>query len=302
MAAFTLNSNPAYQSRLYSATSIGTLARDCIETNREGIIHGVTSRGIFIKTPSRWILFLSFESFPGPLSINVPSARDSVSELFAGGQVEISSERFFFQEGRLVITLHDAAVWQPSHTTTPVPGRDERIKSAAERIRDQARTGFSPVLLPYLMPGQQNKDFHQLPQRYRKTFKLLKESNEFRSTEAIIDLLGAGPGLTPSGDDVILGLLLTMNRWKHLISMSRNHDHFNQQIVAAAYQRTTTLSANLIECAAQELADRRLIKALDWLIAGTGNGIGVINELLTWGSSSGADAFVGFVIALSPGE
>jgi hypothetical protein len=59
------------------------------------------------------------------------------------------------------------------------------------------------------------------------------------------------------------------------------------------------LSANLIECAALGLADQRLISALDCLIAGDQPGLEAIDQLLTWGSSSGADVFAGFAAALS---
>jgi hypothetical protein len=101
---------------------------------------------------------------------------------------------------------------------------------------------------------------------------------------------------------VIIGLLLAINRWQNFTAVRGNLDHFNQQIISSAYQKTTTLSANLIECASRGLADQRLVDALDWLVSEIGNDVRVIDELLTWGSSSGADAFVGFAAALSPGS
>jgi hypothetical protein len=61
----------------------------------------------------------------------------------------------------------------------------------------------------------------------------------------------------------------------------------------------STLSANLIECATLGLADERLIEALDWLVSGRDQEATHIDELLNWGSSSGMDVFVGYVVALS---
>ncbi|MBM3146084.1 MAG: DUF2877 domain-containing protein, partial [Chloroflexi bacterium] len=73
--------------------------------------------------------------------------------------------------------------------------------------------------------------------------------------------------------------------------------NFNEQVIQAAYAKTTTLSANLIECAAQGLADERLIAALDYLMAGLGDEREMIHGLLDWGSSSGVDALVGMLVA-----
>ena len=49
----------------------------------------------------------------------------------------------------------------------------------------------------------------------------------------------------------------------------------------------------------QGLADQRLIDALDWLVSGSESSMQSIDALLTWGSSSGSDVFVGYVVALS---
>ena len=96
-----------------------------------------------------------------------------------------------------------------------------------------------------------------------------------------------------------MGWLLAVNRWETENQNQHNLDLFNREIVAAGYQQTTTLSANLIECAAQGLADQRLIDALDWLVSSSETSMQSIDALLTWGSSSGSDVFVGFVVALS---
>jgi hypothetical protein len=73
----------------------------------------------------------------------------------------------------------------------------------------------------------------------------------------------------------------------------------NSQIVASAYSKTSTLSANLIECAAHGQADERLIEALDWLMSGITPDHSSLEKLLRWGKTSGVDVFVGFVFALS---
>ena len=66
----------------------------------------------------------------------------------------------------------------------------------------------------------------------------------------------------------------------------------------AAYEKTTTLSANLIDCAARGLANERLINTLDWILTGEPGEANVIANLLGWGNSSGVDAFTGMAAAI----
>jgi hypothetical protein len=68
-------------------------------------------------------------------------------------------------------------------------------------------------------------------------------------------------------------------------------------VVEAAYRDTTTLSANLIECAALGLADERLIQANDYLAVGNFQLPEISSGLLSWGNSSGVDALVGMIAA-----
>jgi len=111
--------------------------------------------------------------------------------------------------------------------------------------------------------------------------------------------LGLGAGLTPAGDDFILGFLLCLNRWQGALSPGVDLESLNRQMVRSAYRRTTQLSANLIECATLGLADERLVNGLDWLLSGETTDPDVLGNLLGWGNSSGVSVLAGFATALS---
>jgi hypothetical protein len=289
-------------SNLIPATSIGSLALGCIQEINEATIRGIISRGIFIHTNTRWIVFLSYEQVPGPLTINVPAAKDFAISLLPGEHIVVQSGNLSFAE-QLVVTTQHLHGWQPKAPTfSPELAADrwERIVSAANIIITKNKTENLSVLLPYIMT-ESNLGYQQpgeIPAWHSKILSLLGNLNNQLSAAAFIHLLGTGPGLTPSADDFIIGWLLAVNRWHPLLAAPANMETFNKQIIAAAYQRTTTLSANLIECAARGLADQRLVDALDWLMVGIQEGDQVIKNLLTWGNTSGVDAFVGFTAAL----
>jgi hypothetical protein len=119
---------------------------------------------------------------------------------------------------------------------------------------------------------------------------------------ALIPNLGLGGGLTPAGDDLALGFLLAANRWGKLLRPSLDLPAINQALVQAAYARTSTLSANLIECAASGQADERLILALDGIITGFPGLEACISYLSAWGNSSGGYALQGMALAIWPGD
>jgi hypothetical protein len=114
-------------------------------------------------------------------------------------------------------------------------------------------------------------------------------------------ILGMGAGLTPSGDDVVTGCLLTLTRWGHALAPGLNIRALAQDVCQGAYRKTTTLSANLIECASVGQANERLILALDGMLSGN---IDCQPARVIWqaGGIPGLDALAGMALALSSGN
>jgi hypothetical protein len=297
------NSNRGY----IEADSIGNLAFDSLSTDQGGSVLGLTSRGIFIKTENKWLVFLSFESFRGPLTINLTMSGDSILPISNGMSLRITARQIVFPDADLVISVQNPAVWQPKPPSAPpLPKSESRkrlISSANYILAGKKGTGLG-ALLPRLLNFSRQPDHHSQDISFLqgKIIHLQREmisSSGLPTFESLISLLGSGSGLTPSGDDLVCGVLLALNRWKDVVIDGQNLDRLNQQVVDAAYRKTTTLSANLIECATLGLADERLIEALDWLVSGKEQEPTQIVEMLDWGSSSGMDVFVGYVVALS---
>ncbi len=101
-------------------------------------------------------------------------------------------------------------------------------------------------------------------------------------------VVGRGPGLTPSGDDVIVGLLtgLGMQRIAVRERLAR--------AVAPALGTTPALSRHLIGEAALGLPGRALHELVAALISGA-DFVGATHRALEIGATSGADAAVGLI-------
>lgn len=206
-----------------------------------------------------------------------------------------------------MITAKDGGVWRPLppsaiHLTDTC--RQQKLMDITEEVMSKKNgvglSRFFPLLLglpvadpaPRWMVNIKWADILQL-QKYIRN----KEAADL--ARLLSNFLGMGPGLTPSADDFIAGILLSLNRWQNLLWAKDSLRDLNLQVVEAAYARTTTLSANLIECATLGLADERLINALDWIVTGTASEPEIISHLLGWGNSSGVDSLAGMAVALT---
>ncbi len=115
-----------------------------------------------------------------------------------------------------------------------------------------------------------------------------------------IDLLGRGPGATPSGDDILAGLLLALLR----TTSRQRHDRVREAgrlVVAEAEERTTDISSALLAQAAQGRAADRFEAALGAIIATEAGDHGwesTVLEAAELGHTSGLDHLVGLLLAV----
>lgn len=101
-------------------------------------------------------------------------------------------------------------------------------------------------------------------------------------------LAGAGPGLTPSGDDAICGVLLVGFGWGVPASP-----------LSAALTRTTALSAALIEAAAQGYAIPEAVAVADAVVQGDAQAlVPALPALQGVGHTSGCDLLAGMLGAV----
>jgi hypothetical protein len=98
---------------------------------------------------------------------------------------------------------------------------------------------------------------------------------------------------------LVVGLLLALNRLWWIGEGDAELQDLANRVATLAYGQTSTLSANLIECAASGYSDERLLRVLDAIFVGSPGETQAAEYLLDWGASSGLDALVGVTVALS---
>jgi Protein of unknown function (DUF2877) len=108
----------------------------------------------------------------------------------------------------------------------------------------------------------------------------------------VTDLVGLGPGLTPAGDDFLIGALAGLD----VLGQTNMHAALSRAVVAAA-GRTSPLSASLLRAAAAGHVGENLHRIVAALV--TGDADAAILAAARIGYTSGFDALAGAVVTLS---
>lgn len=259
---------------------------------------GVTSRGIFLLAEGQQVIFLSYEPFSSPLTVNLPGASPHLSTIANGDAAHLSADGIFFPKQQINIQVPPHTLWQPPPPATTESSRtaaQRRLRRVAVLVARQPRglSAWLPVVMAESAPLPEAESDLLLP-----LLKSLADNEAQIILPRLLPLLGYGRGLTPSGDDLLLGWLLAHTRWGAILPPPHRFSWLADSVVREAKSRTTSISANLIAAAAAGMADERLLTALDGILTGTPDEETCAANLLQLGSSSGVDALVGIALAL----
>lgn len=301
-------------------THLGYMAERVINRISNGSVFGKSKRGIFIQPPDDLTIYISFENFRGPLTLNLSGSSVLLDQIKPGNPVVLKKSEFLFPDTGLRISLEQAEIWQQNRNHLKSRLHQDQLENVVSQAKKISGNESLFPLLEMVISGDPAPlpDHPGLTERFFKVLDAMRGLSPGPSVEtrdilnALTGLLGAGPGLTPLGDDFILGVLLTQNRWRHLISPNlaqfkkgdstsrpyKTLNHQNQIILENAREKTTRLSYSLLTCAVEGSADERILKILDGLIAGEEIQDQDLTRLLNWGSSSGIAVLAGMIFAL----
>jgi hypothetical protein len=266
------------------AYTIGSKAYEILEFPLEMVVLGTTYRGIFLETSTKWIIFLSREQFRGPLTINLEANTLGLGKVQKGMRGTSERHLITFPQADISVQLGSAEIWIPPPPTGTPPNLTT-IRASLAGLDD-------PFISAILNPDKAvDTTLLDIQQRALLIYSHMRLGDWKAAEETALSLLGRGTGLTPEGDDFLIGLCFHLARSGNTSPVSDTL----HTIVIQAYKRTTLMSANLIEVAAEGLADERLVAAHDALLRGSPDAQNAINTLLDWGSTSGCMALAGII-------
>ena len=251
-----------------------------------GCVEMVNSRGIYLQLEGRRILLCHsrFGTVPNGVSLE---EWDRLPSLLAPGQ-QVRVENGFLYFPSVAFELRLRSVPRDSRIHFPT---DEELRTGIQILLANAKpTGLSPLVYPLLAGETPNRNLYcdiALPHVW-VLLRALQEEKKEQIKESVCALLGLGPGLTPSGDDLLSGLLYGLRH-----SGARNTvacEMLGDTIRETAPERTNAVSAEYLTAVAEDAAFDRMSAAWTDPAAGAAG-------LLEIGNNSGSEMLLGLLLA-----
>lgn len=255
------------------------IASQLLSLNKNAKIHSVFSNGFHFLLDQQ-LIFVS-RYYPGLLgAFDLKLAHDVMAELLknvqTGQLVNISSDklRFYTRPQMIEVQLDHQPI--PDLTYEDYIGLDysasiDAIQGSVQKHRIYERSGFPENII--INAALQAIRDHQIVQ-----------------PRQVNQLIGAGKGLTPSGDDFLQGYLMMA-----ILSGSRQADELKEMIRAGLQERSTTLvSKNYYQALIKGYVNEPWLDFLDGIQEQDFQKIDeMIGKISHYGHTSGCDLILG---------
>ncbi|MDQ7840310.1 MAG: DUF2877 domain-containing protein [bacterium] len=262
-----------------------------------GTVLASFERSAYLDLDGRVIAAASRELDPGPLTIGL-SEFSAVGTLSPGERVVLRDG--ILGIGRSEVDLGCARVWDPALPPLPEDLAPDAALVAMNGVREavvdelRAHGSESGVTARSAAAGGGLLEALACGLDAIAAFLSGESSSGATAHAVVVQIAGRGPGLTPSGDDLLTGIVHAVTLWPKLADAAGGASRVRDLLVSAAVPHTTRISAAYLEAARQGWASE------PWhaLVAGIGQGPDAVRaaaqRLLGIGETSGADALTGF--------
>jgi len=278
----------------------------------EGDIIGVFDHAINIVLPRGLVCLVAEEVGRGPLNItvNLPVGIPSMSSLGLqiGGKVRVSS---FSLElgGRHRVSFGSVGIYSPKGKLArdllegdEIAANLKIVRKTAIRFGNMQGLGDLLALVRPRADGAKAGNLNifasaALPRLVRLEEAFFSE-DESSLIEAVGGLVGLGPGLTPSSDDVLAGLVLVCALYGNKLGIAQRASQLvARATVAEARGKTTLLSEECLMQAALGRGNEPALRLCDALLTGGRESVErETRRVLAIGETSGTDTVLGIVL------
>lgn len=300
---------PSPHGQALSCSHVGLLADEALNTARGACIEAVFDSSCYLRldTGNRHTLVcLGIGTMPpGPINIGIAvPARSGWSQNAAGRWLARSATHPAGSEPGLVYA--NADVWRPDDAT-PV---DHELLARGMSQLDSLHVRSDRVTTPcdqasfaqFTTHGHASALNTAIARRIEIGVGAMRRwLTSSHASVAPLDwpatLLGVGDGLTPAGDDILVGVLVALGRIRRL----REREAIAQRIDPLLRDNTTSISAAHLRAAMAGYAAEPLHRLLDALLSGAPSSstlAGAVRALESIGHSSGRHALAGALVVL----
>ncbi len=241
-----------------------------------GVVHSVFSHAVnLLVRGDLWtVLAAAKPDLPFGIRAGLPNF-DGLG-LQAGDSVNIRAGFVGLGQSRLVVDCRSAPRWIPTfeNNTAPAHGITARMAIIAGAARGRAWSGSAELA--------------------RMAQNVLQRPSDLGA--ALAQVVGCGPGATPSGDDVLVGVLAVLTSPKAGAAGAGAAESLCRSLPSHLLQ-TTDLSAHLLRQAARGLFSRPVHELVSALISDSSSEQmqEAVQRVVETGATSGADTCAGLL-------
>jgi hypothetical protein len=286
-----------------SATSVGAVAADLLRSADTVEVIAVYERSFYLMAPTGIVAIVADDLGDGPINIRLPTTT-SGQVLWPSPLVTGMAGRVDPQELRLgddlAISLARAPFWLPPPWPQWHPAR---ASAGVQRLAATARAavpieGLAPlVFAPQRALTRTGAAAKGLLTAFSQGLREAADQGMW-SPDALASatlLVGLGPGLTPSGDDVLGGVMLALSA----ADRAPLRDALWDAIVDELGDLTVPVSAMHLSAAADGMAHETLHRFANALLSDDVTGMAAALPAVTaLGATSGWDALAGLALGL----
>lgn len=282
----------------FRIAAMGVRAARALRADGQGEVSAVFERSFYVVLNGQWICLVPKGGGLGPL--NAQCAEDSLIEAITSplriGD-SVLCENNSLRIGALTFSFDRAAVWKADAPA----GWDERsIAQGLDHLRQEIssralpKEGLAQFLQSGFIPSTAVAKAAQAPLQELRVLLRSAIAGSETKIDTLLPLIGLGPGLTPSGDDVIGGALIVL----HLLGEDKARDVLWVALEPHAKTATGDISFAHLEAAAEGLGHESIHRIANALMTGGGKLREKLDAVHAIGHTSGWDALVGIVAAL----
>jgi hypothetical protein len=270
--------------------------RDAPRSRFNGVIHSVFEQACNLRLDDGRLLALlapQLGNVPHGARIAAPAGFGFARHLTVGGPVGCRAD--VLRMAGLSIDLGTAKPWQAELAAAAVDLRVPQVvlawRTAWRMLEQRPRGGDAQV-------AAMSRTIDRRGVRLARATRHLRVGEATRAIEALI---GCGPGLTPSGDDLIVGFVAGL--WS--TAGDDPAKHMFRQAICAAVAAGAEATGDISRAYLSHATRGRFAEPLATLAAGIGDGapVGEIERLtaaaLRVGHSSGRDGVLGLLLGLA---
>ena len=266
-----------------------------------GRVHSKFDHAININT-DEGIFYTFLSSFKpiSPMSIKVKRISFENINLIPGDIVTFDKERFEISDEKIYLCKH---VWDPFITISEEPMNEkEKLSENTDKLFNFLSLMAKKESFVGILQKELNKKIDFDPSiefiypKVREFIRSLMNEDDSKTLDAFSNIVGFGPGLTPSSDDMVIGTLSAIYFYEE--KRGENSSNLYKNIYLRAIDKTTKISEEMYKHFSEGKLNELYVDFLNEFFMDGTKLSNLMSEIFKIGSTSGTDYLVGFYLGM----